>query len=251
MLADLDQPICIKPVYVATQATALRVKHHTKGGFACTKDHESAILFNVDSRTGGLSPKRVFHDAANGTILDMRRYHGANETYVGVPNDNALPAAVIAPRATRLKDKVDVYVKNAVQDGKEVKLEVRGQDIWEKNTYVYCGDDLVMQIRFVNYVTSYVPFSSNQWDVAVAKGIDLLLVSCFQPMFTLDSGVSNQTQATTIVVYLATTLYDNTRFQSDYGQECASGDAPRSGRSTARDGARIGMIAGAGAGAAG
>lgn len=131
----------------------------------------------MDSRIGGLSPKRVFHDAANGTILDMRRYHGANETYVGVPNDNALPAAVIAPRTTRLKDKVDVYVKNAMQDGQEVKLEVRGQDFWKKNTYVYCGDNLVMQIRFVNYATSYVPFSSNQWDVAVAKGVDLLLVS--------------------------------------------------------------------------
>ena len=34
-----------------------------------------------------------------------------------------------------------------------------------------------MQVKFVNYMTSYVPFSSNQWDVSVAEGMDLLLVS--------------------------------------------------------------------------
>ena len=173
MLTTLDQPICMIESHVATQATTLRVKHHTKGGFTATDGSTSKTLFNVDSRKG-LAPRRVFHDADGKTILEMRRYLTGNETYVGVPDDNALPAAIIAPRATILKDKVDVYVKDA---GQEIRLEVRGQDVWKKNTYVYRGDDLVMQVRFVNYATSYVPFSSNQWDVNVAEGMDLLLVS--------------------------------------------------------------------------
>ena len=173
MLTTLDQPICMIESHVATQATTLRVKHHTKGGFTATDGSTSKTLFNVDSRKG-LAPRRVFHDADGKTILEMRRYLTGNETYVGVPNDHSLPAAVIAPRPTLLKDKVDVYVKDA---GLEIRLEVRGQDVWKRNTYVYRGDDLVMQVKFVNYMTSYVPFSSNQWDVNVAEGMDLLLVS--------------------------------------------------------------------------
>ena len=151
----------------------LRVKHHTKGGFTATDASTSRVLYNVDSRKG-LAPRRVFHDADGKTILEMRRYLTGNETYVSIPNSNALPAAIIAPRSTILKDKVDVYVKDA---GQEVRLEVRGQDIWKRNTSVYRGDDLVMQVRFVNYATSYVPFSSNQWEVNVAEGMDLALVS--------------------------------------------------------------------------
>ena len=173
MLATLDRPICMIENHVAKQATTLRIKHHTKGGFTATDGSTSKTLFNVDSRKG-VGPRRIFHDADGQTILEMRRYLTGNETYVGVPDDNALPAAVIAPRATFLKDKVDVYVKDA---GQEIRLEVRGQDVWKRDTYVYHGDKLVMQVRFVNYVTTYVPFSSNQWDVSIAEGMDLLLVS--------------------------------------------------------------------------
>jgi hypothetical protein len=79
------------------------------------------------------------------------------------------------------KDKVDVYAKNAAREDQETKLEVRGQDVWKRNTLVYWGDNLVMQLRFVNYVTSYVPFASNQWNIVVARGFDLSLVS---PVFT-------------------------------------------------------------------
>lgn len=241
MLATLDRPICMIGKHVATQATTLRIKHHTKGGFAATDVSTSKTLFNVDSRKG-LGPRRVFHDADGQTILEMRRHLTGNETYVGVPNDNALPAAIIAPRATLLKDKVDVYVKDA---GQEIRLEVRGQDNWKRNTYVYYGDKLVMQVRFVNYATSYVPFSSNQWDVSVAEGMDLLLVSLLSSPST-SAVLSDQQQATTIVVYLATTLYDGSKFQSDYGQD---GKETSNTRKWVTMGAVLGAGAGGGAGA--
>ena len=83
-----------------------------------------------------------------------------------------------------VKDVVDVYAKNAARANERTKLEVRGQDIWKRNTCVYRGDDLIMQVRFVNYITSYVPFSSNQWDLVVARGFDLSLVS-----FSFDDAV--------------------------------------------------------------
>lgn len=102
MLTTLDRPICMIANHVVTQATTLRIKHHTKGGFTATDGSTSETLYNVDGRKG-LGPRRVFHDANGQTILEMRRYLTGNETYVGVPNDHSLPAAVIATRATLLK----------------------------------------------------------------------------------------------------------------------------------------------------
>lgn len=232
ILAILNQPICMTSQHVATQTTTLRVKHHTRGGSTATHASTSTLLFNIDSRKGGFAPRRVFHNAAGDAILEMRRFVTGNETYVGVPDEKALPTAIIAPRLTSPKDKVDVYIKNAMQDGQEVRLDVRGQDVWKRNTNVYFGDKLVMQVRFVNYATSYVPFSSNQWDIAVAEGVGLLLVSLV--LLPAVSMVSDGDQATTIVVYLATPLYDNTRFQSDYGQETATSETPGSHKWTTK-----------------
>ncbi|GAB7330271.1 hypothetical protein MBLNU13_g01920t1 [Cladosporium sp. NU13] len=101
------------------------------------------------------------------------------------------------------KDKVDVYVRDAARENEETKLEIRGQDIWKRNTLVYHGSDLVMQLHFLKYITSFVPFSANQWDVAVAQGFEFSL-------------------ACTIVVYLGSTLYDNSKFTSNYGLEAAN-----------------------------
>jgi hypothetical protein len=196
-------------------------------------------LFSVNSRKG-LGPRRVFHDADGKTILETRRYLTGNETYVGVSNEHSLPAAVIAPRATLLKDKVDVYVKDV---GQELRLDVRGQDVWKRSIYIFHGDDLVMQVQFVNYATSYVPFSSNRWDASVAEGMDLLPVSSY--IFAVLLGNSDRCKATTIVVYPATTLHDGSYFQSDYGQE---GKEISSTRRWITKGAILGAHTGADAG---
>ena len=58
--------------------------------------------------------------------------------------------------------------------------------------------------------------------------------------------LSDKQQATVIVVYLATTLYDGSMFQSDYGQERASKGTSNTGKWM---GAVLGASAGAGAGA--
>lgn len=185
MLGPLTTPLYILPDHLASTPTTLRAKHNTRGGFAFSKfpsETEETIppepLFTVSSRSTLRAPRRLIHNASTDQLLlELWRNHVGNESYIGVPNSAALPLATLAPRPTKVRDRVDVYVKNAALGGEEVKLEVRGQDVWKRNTCVYWGNEVVAQVRFVNYVTSYVPFSSNQWDVVVAEGFDLSLVS--------------------------------------------------------------------------
>jgi hypothetical protein len=180
MLASLDEPLYILEDYIASEPTTLRAKHNGKGGFTFSKTPETGtpeILFKVDSRSSLKASQRVIKDASRGKpVLELWRNHVGDESYIGIPNIASLPLATVEPRPTKVKDRVDVYVQNAARDNEETKLEIRGQDVWKRDTCVYRGDDLVMQVRFVNYVTSYVPFSSNQWDVVVAEGFDLSLV---------------------------------------------------------------------------
>lgn len=180
MLTSLNQQLYILKEFVAPKTTTLRAKHNGKGGFTFSNTSTEAspeLLFTVDSRQGIQAPRRTIRNAAGETILDLWREHKGDESYIGRPGSTSSPLAVIAPRITTVKEKVDVYAKNAGQADEETKLEIRGQDIWKRNTYVYLGNDIAMQIRFVNYVTSYVPFSSNQWDAVVSEGFDLSLVS--------------------------------------------------------------------------
>jgi hypothetical protein len=179
MLNSLDEPLYILEDYVASEPTTLRAKRNGKGGFTFSKTLENGppeLLFKVDSGSSLKAAQRVINNASGQPILEIWRNHVGNDSYVGIPNTASLPFATLAPRPTKVKDKVDVYAKNAARAHEETRLEVRGQDVWKRDTCVYRGDDLVMQVRFVNYVTNYVPFSSNQWDVVVAEGFDLSLV---------------------------------------------------------------------------
>lgn len=181
MLAIPEKPLYILKEHLASEPVTLRAKHHGKGGFTFSNTSQGAsgeVLFTVDSRAGGvMASKRLIKDATGKGILELWRDVGSDESYISEPSGSSLPFAIVAPRMTLSKEKVDIYAKNAGAEGEETLIEVRGQDIWKRNTLAYWGDDLVMQMRFVNYVTTYVPFSSNQWDVAVAQGFDLFLVS--------------------------------------------------------------------------
>ena len=180
MLAMCAEPLYILEDHVAQKTVELRAKHHSKGGFTfnrCSTSASAEVVFTADSRTGLPVPRRLIRDAAGNVTLELWRNAVGDESYIGHATGPSSPLAIVAPRATMSKDKVDVYVKNAARGSEETKLEVRGQDIWKRNTLVYHGNDIVMQMRFANYITSFVPFSGNQWDVVVAQGFDLSLVS--------------------------------------------------------------------------
>jgi hypothetical protein len=221
MLATLDEPIYILKDHITPEPVNLRAKHHGKGGFTFTKNltggAHSEVIFTADSKTGLSAPRRIIKDATGNGILELWRNAVGDESYISHPTGMSLPLAIVAPRATTVKDKVDVYVKSATRENEETKLEIRGQDIWKRHTLVYQGNDLVM---FVNYITSFVPFSGNQWDVTVTQGFDLSLVSFYQVTAgcLISSIVIILTFAQTcaIIVYLGTTVYDNSKFRSNY-----------------------------------
>jgi hypothetical protein len=183
MLAVPDEPLYILKEHVTSEPVNLRAKVNGKGEFTFSRSSEGQpgeVVFTVDSRSGLRAPRRLIKDATGTGVLELWRNPTGDESYIGRPNNGpSPPLAVVAPRKTVSKDKFDVYAKNAAREDQETKLEVRGQDIWKRNTLVYWGDGLVMQLRFINYVTSYVPFASNQWNVAVAQGFDLSLVGSF------------------------------------------------------------------------
>lgn len=260
-LATTIEPLYILEEHIAAEAVTLRAKRNGKGGFTFStnsKDSPSKVLYTVDSRSGLGAPRRLIKDAAGEGILELWRNATGHDSYIGRPKGVASPPlAVIAPRKTVSKDKVDVYVKKAAgASNEELKLEVRGQDIWKRNTVVYSGNDIVMQLGFVNYITSYVPFSNNQWDVIVAQGFDLSLVSACLGWYCRLQFILYLTFVTryacTIVAYLGTTLYDSSSFRSRYGLEGSTNeDKDTLRKSWTRSAILYGAAAGAATGAAG
>jgi hypothetical protein len=120
MLASLDEPLYILKDYVASEPTTLRAKHNGKGGFTFSKTPENGspeILFKVDSRSSLKASQRVIDDASSGQpILELWRNHVGDESYIGIPNIASLPLATVAPRPTKVKDRVDVYVTNTPRE---------------------------------------------------------------------------------------------------------------------------------------
>lgn len=190
-LSVLERPIVMLSDYVAAQPTTLRFKNHGKGGSTITDiTNESApkeMLKVGMKKTGSSASRRIYHDMSGQVLFELRRSWVGMDTFVGLPDEKSRPFALIAPRGAIAKDKFDMYVRDASSPSSAVssatgeqsqtKLEVRGQDIWKKNTYVYRGEDLVMQVRLVNMATVYIPFASNEWDVHVAQGMDMSVVS--------------------------------------------------------------------------
>lgn len=180
-LAVLDHPIFIVDGYVASQPTTLRFRNHGSGGSTVSEvsagSDRPKKLFSIDvKKTGASASRRVYRDASGNVIFELRRDWTSQDSFVTIPDVDSPHLAIFAPRLSSFKDKFDVYIPFA--DGKgEDRLEVRGQDVWKKNTYVYQGEDLVIQVRLVNLATLYMPFKTNEWDVHVAQGMDLALVS--------------------------------------------------------------------------
>lgn len=185
-LASIENPIAIFSEHIASRPTTLRFKNHGRGGSTITDITDETAhqnLFTVGAKqTGMTSSRREFRDSKESLLFEMRRDRTGYYTFLERFHDPSHPFATFDPLATGCKDKFDVSLHRSARDGDsllepEIKLEVRGQDIWKKNALVYCGEDIIMQVRLVHLYTCYVPFKSNEWDVYVAKGMDLSLVS--------------------------------------------------------------------------
>lgn len=183
-LPSLDQPISMLSDYVASQPKMLRFKNHAFGGSTVTdipnNGEQPRKLFRIDAKTPGMSAaKRVFHDAEGNALFELRRNWTSQDSTISLSGEGSPGLALFAPRLSCLKDSLDVFVSKEKGNDDDI-LEVRGQDIWKKNTCVYRGKDLVMQVRSVSAATFYIPGVSNEWDVNVAQGMDLSLVCIMQ-----------------------------------------------------------------------
>lgn len=189
-LAMLKQPLSIRPDQVATRPTSLVVKQHTKswtgGDFTVstrsTQDgSDLETLFSVDADVASLSQRRHVRDASGLPLFEIRRKRAGVTWFVHLPgdsdHDDAKPIATIAPRLHALKDKFDVHFKNASGSNEDVVLEVRGQDIWKYKTNVYHNGSVVMVAKLTDMVSVYLPIKRPKWELEVAEGFDLSLVS--------------------------------------------------------------------------
>lgn len=115
---------------------------------------------------------------ASGPAFELHRKKAGVTWFVSLPNTSDNSIATIAPQGHLLKDKFDVYIRNVADGGAEVKLEVRGNDIWKYRTSVYYGGSLVMMIKVKRYYLVYVGMGKRpEWEVNVTQGFDLSLAS--------------------------------------------------------------------------
>lgn len=209
-LTALKQPIAIRPEYVVNHDTSFQVQQHGKGlssgRFTIFQPNEqpmkeksekslsdsppSQTIMYVDGKFGSLEAKRSFCDHSGLPLFDLYHKFAGVTWYVELPGGNDTAIARLAPRASTLKDKLEVSVKNAAANGEETTLHVQGQDIWKQRTNVYLGDKVVMTAKRTDKWSVYVPGKKLEWVVDIAAGMDIALASV-------------------IVVVLAANMYDS------------------------------------------
>ncbi|KAL1584746.1 hypothetical protein WHR41_06912 [Cladosporium halotolerans] len=217
-LTPIKQPIGIRPELIVDQQTTLRVQQHGKGlssgrftilrpdadtdsvakQFSSAEGSANAdtvspcpVLLYVDGKYGSLESKRSFCDASGLPLFDLYHKFVGVTWYVELPGGaSGTPIMRLAPRASSLKDKLEVTVQNAAAGGEEVTLHVEGQDIWKQRTYVYLGDKVVMTAKRTDKWSVYVPGKKLEWAVDVVAGMDVAVASV-------------------IVVVLAANMYDS------------------------------------------
>ncbi|KAI9933203.1 hypothetical protein ASPWEDRAFT_174362 [Aspergillus wentii DTO 134E9] len=184
-LLNLQQAIAIHPQHVPSEATTIYIKHHSRsasrGDFTVsTCPHKLTTpetkLFSMASILASWRQRRSVRDASDQPLYDLRREATGVTWSAYLPGQEEHPVVTIAPRLSWLKDKMDVYVKNAAGDGQEVLLEVRGQDVWKIMTHVFVDGALVMVIRRLDFMSAYIPVKGFEWKIEVAGGLDLSLV---------------------------------------------------------------------------
>ncbi|KAJ0423515.1 hypothetical protein BJY00DRAFT_310171 [Aspergillus carlsbadensis] len=193
-LTDLKQPIAILTDYIAASPTTIRVKQHKKSRnrapgddltvwtwsddeiSTSTRSSDQRKLFSVAGDSVPFSQRRSFRDAAGLPLFELAQKKAGVTWFVHVPGEEETSEAIaaIAPRWNPLKNKLDVYVRNAAGNGAEVKLKLRCQDLSRFRTHVYYDGALVMA---ASRVDGHDSLTEVEWEVDVAGGLDISLAS--------------------------------------------------------------------------
>ncbi|KAJ5116022.1 hypothetical protein N7456_000370 [Penicillium angulare] len=170
-------PIAVRPDYIASRQTTLRVNQHslsvTGGDFTISDradiDNGSSKdvypLFTVNCKLASLTQRHQFLDKSGLPLFDLARKASGVTWFLRVPDEGASceSIATIAPRWSYFKDKFDVYA--------------RGLDIWKLRTNFYANGSLVMTSKRTDKILPYIPGKRPEWQVDVAKGMDLALAA--------------------------------------------------------------------------
>ncbi|KAJ6001306.1 hypothetical protein N7522_006533 [Penicillium canescens] len=183
-VSNLKQPIAIRTEYTVSDPTSIRVKQHS------LSLEDSPDLLSVTGKVTSFHQRRHFRDPSGLPLFELSNKSLGSTRFVNLPGggSGSEPIAIFAPRFDWHKDKFDLYVKNAVANGEETLLEVRGQDVYKLRTNVWANGALVMTIKRTDKYAPYIPLKRPEWQVDVGAGMDLSLAAC-------------------IVVYMAETMY--------------------------------------------
>ena len=209
-LTAVKPPLAIRPEYVVDHDATFIVQQQGKGlssgkfavfqpdGKPITGDPKinsneslpSHTIMYVDGKFGSLEAKRSFCDASGLPLFDLYHKFARVTWYVELPGKTDTAIARLSPRASILKDNLEVTVKNLAANGEETTLHVQGQDIWKQRTNVFLGEKVVMTAKRTDKWSVYVPGKKLEWQVDIATGFDIALASV-------------------IVVVLAANMYDS------------------------------------------
>ena len=156
--------------------------------FTITRATDGTKLYTVHGHNATNAFQRTFRDALDQPILELRRKMNSmsGAWYAETPDPGRETVMTADMKTSWTTAKVDATFRNvAAAAVGEVKLEVRGKDISYKETEVFCGGKVVVRVRkvtgstmpIVPYLNSNKKGKRDTWEVDVAEGVDLALVS--------------------------------------------------------------------------
>ncbi|KAJ6784323.1 hypothetical protein PWT90_07243 [Aphanocladium album] len=200
-LDTLKRLIVVWTDYVVNEETTFLVQQHSFGGQDAStpkftiervpddgalneeadgpEKYPSPVIMSADARYISLDDRHRFHDATDLPLFDLYHKKSSVTWLLEVPGGNGKPMAVITPRPSLFKDRLDV------------------QDIWKLRVNVYRGDEVVMTVKRTDKISPYLMSSKLSWVVDVASGMDVSLASA-------------------IVVVMAATLYSSSTMSATW-----------------------------------
>lgn len=179
-LDEIDHAIAIRPECLAKERTKLIVGH-TKaesGGCWTARTSTGTIITTCSGKMLSSSTRRDFNNAAGTPLFTLRRSRFSISQTFWLEAPQGDRSVDIKVKWALLQAKLDVSLKNAASDAREeVKLEVRSSDPSSLVTTVTCEDKRVAIIRRKQDPSSTVHKFLPEYDVDVASGLDLALVS--------------------------------------------------------------------------
>lgn len=172
------QPIAIRPDCIANASTTILVKQKigwSQGDFIAQRADGTTILTS-NGKVLSNSARKDFQDASGLPLFSLRRAWFSLTRHYWLEIPGGQEVLTVKQKWSFGKIKLDFTVRNAMSDGQEVVLEVRGVDMLNSITEVsYSGKKLAsIQRKMDPHAMSYKFLP--EYKIDVAEGVDTALV---------------------------------------------------------------------------